>query len=44
MSTRPPSITFTDLSAPVYSEDARAIREGLAGYGATLTLTPSGAP
>lgn len=40
MSTRPPSITFTDLSAPVYSEDARAIREGLAGYGATLTLTP----
>ena len=37
---RPEPIRFTDLADPVFPEAARPIRDGLAGYGATLELTP----
>ena len=37
---RPASIHLTDLSAPNYPPASQPMREGLAGYGATLDLTP----
>lgn len=40
MITRPAPIRFTDLATPVYPEAAQPIRDGLAGYGATVSLTP----
>ena len=41
MSERPADIRLTDLAAPVYPEAAQPIRDGLAGYGATLQLDPA---
>jgi hypothetical protein len=38
---RPGTIRFTDLDAPVYPEAAGPIRRMLADYGATLTLDPA---
>ena len=40
MSTRPADIRLTDLADPVYPEASQPIRDGLAGYGATLRLEP----
>ncbi|OCB11048.1 hypothetical protein A5717_21425 [Mycolicibacterium porcinum] len=37
---RPAPIRFDDLSDPVYPPAAQPIRDGLAGYGANLDLTP----
>lgn len=37
---RPAPIRFTDLADPVYPAAAQPIRDGLAGYGATLQITP----
>jgi hypothetical protein len=37
---RPADIRLTDLANPVFPDAARPMREGLAAYGATLTLTP----
>ncbi|ODR16272.1 hypothetical protein BHQ19_31715 [Mycolicibacterium porcinum] len=37
---RPAPIRFDDLSDPVYPTAAQPIRDGLAGYGANLDLTP----
>ncbi|HNA51613.1 MAG TPA: sulfotransferase, partial [Mycobacterium sp.] len=37
---RPKPIRFTDLADPVFPAAATAIRDGLAGYGATLELAP----
>ena len=41
MSERPADIRLTDLADPVYPEAAQPIRDGLAGYGATLRLDPA---
>ncbi|HNF04724.1 MAG TPA: sulfotransferase, partial [Mycobacterium sp.] len=41
MSERPADIRLTDLADPVYPEAAQPIRDGLAGYGATLQLDPA---
>lgn len=38
--TRPAPIRLADLAEPVYPEAALPIRDGLAGYGKTLQLTP----
>lgn len=38
---RPAPIRFDDLSDPVYPPAAQPIRDGLAGYGANLDLTPA---
>lgn len=40
MNGRPADIRLTDLAAPRYPEAAQPIRDGLAAYGATLTLEP----
>lgn len=40
MSTRPAPIRLDDLADPVYPAAAAPIRDALAGYGATLELTP----
>ncbi len=40
MSERPADLRLTDLADPVYPEAAQPIRDGLAGYGATLQLHP----
>mgnify|MGYP000051727142 CR=1 FL=1 len=40
MTERPADIRLTDLADPVYPEAAQPIRDGLAGYGATLQLEP----
>ena len=37
---RPDPIRLADLADPVFSEAALPMRDGLAAYGATLTLTP----
>jgi hypothetical protein len=37
---RPADIRLTDLADPVYPAAAQPIRDGLAGYGATLRLEP----
>lgn len=37
---RPAPIALTDLAHPVYPAAAQPIRDGLAAYGQTLTLTP----
>ncbi|BCI53283.1 putative sulfotransferase [Mycolicibacterium litorale] len=37
---RPEPIAFDDLAAPVYPAAARPMRDGLAAYGATVSLTP----
>ena len=41
MTERPADIRLTDLADPVYPEAAQPIRDGLAGYGATLRLDPA---
>lgn len=38
---KPEAVSIDDLAAPVYPDDARPIRDGLAGYGATLELSPA---
>jgi len=38
--TRPSAIRLEDLANPVFPEAARPMRDGLAGYGAVLQLTP----
>jgi hypothetical protein len=38
---RPAPIAFEDLADPVYPQAAQPFRDGLAAYGATLTLTPA---
>lgn len=40
MTDRPADIRLTDLADPVYPAAAQPIRDGLAGYGATLRLEP----
>ncbi|CAJ1494878.1 sulfotransferase family protein [[Mycobacterium] burgundiense] len=40
MTTRPAPVRFTDFADPTYPEAAQPIRDGLAGYGATLVLRP----
>jgi hypothetical protein len=37
---RPAAIRFDDLAQPRYPEAAQPMRDGLAGYGATVELTP----
>lgn len=37
---RPDPVRLEDLADPIYPDAARPIRDGLAAYGATLTLTP----
>ena len=37
---RPADIRLTDLADPVFPDAARPMRDGLAAYGATLTLNP----
>ena len=37
---RPADIRLTDLADPIFPDEARSMRDGLAAYGATLTLNP----